>query len=122
MKCDVPEPNLWRREWLVGAECRTVVTERINTALMLYQAGVAKRSTALAQSAYAAVAIGGTKTQYWEGTLTVGEVGAAAGYVLPHEFGADERYNENRGDPTFDETEGAHDLNAVLQALIWVPM
>lgn len=122
MQADIPEPNPWRQDWLKGSDCRAVITERINTGQMLYQAGVSKRSDALARSARTTVAIGGTSTRYWEGTLIVGETGIAAGYVLAHEFGADDRYDENRGDPTFDETKGAHDLNATLQALSWIPL
>lgn len=122
MDAKIPTPNYWRREWLKGAQCRAVITERTHTAEMLYRAGVAKRSGALARSAHASVAIGGTSTRYWEGTLTIGDLGLAGDYVLAHEFGAAQRYDSNKGDPTFDETEGAHDLNAVLHALVWVPL
>lgn len=123
MKTSIPDkPSPWRQDYLKSTECRAVIAERINTAQMLYQAGVAKRSTDLARSTHVSTAIGGTSTKYWVGTLTVGDIGVASGYVLAHEFGADERFDANRGDPSFDETEGAHDLNAVLQSLVWVPL
>lgn len=123
MRTSIPEsPSLWRQDYLKSTDCRKVIAERIHTAEMLYQAGVAKRSSDLARSTHVSTAIGGTTTKYWEGTLTVGETGLAADYVLAHEFGADERFDANRGDPSFDETEGAHDLNAVLQSMIWVPL
>ncbi|MBX9920006.1 MAG: hypothetical protein K2Y33_09310 [Mycolicibacterium frederiksbergense] len=116
------KPNPFLTDYLRGGECRGIITERTNTALMMYQAEVAKRSAALAKSAHATVEIGGVQHDRWVGTLTVGELGIADDYVLPHEFGADDRYDANRGDPTFDETEGARDLNFVLESLIWVPL
>ncbi|KLI04508.1 MULTISPECIES: hypothetical protein [Mycolicibacterium] len=122
MEHRVPLPNPWRRDWLRGPECRALVTERIHTAQMMYQAAVAKRSSALARSAHTTVALTGSNVKYWAGTLSVGETGMAATYVLAHEFGADERYDENRGDPSFDETEGARDLNDILETIAWVPM
>ena len=69
-------------------------------------------------------ALGGKKRNYWEATLTVGGPSSRGliDYILPHEFGARERYDSNRGDPLFDETEGAHDLDLVLDLLAWVPM
>jgi hypothetical protein len=96
--------------------------ERGQTAALLYEAGVAKRSADLARSVRSTVGRGGERGNYLEATVVAGAVGPAADYVLPHEFGAHERYRENHGDPRFDETEGAHDLEQVLEMLAWVPM
>lgn len=117
MDIDIPDPNPWRGDFLLGPQCRAIVTERGNTAVMLYQAEVAKRSSELAASAHCHVDRGGRRRNYWAATVSVG-----SGHILPHEFGADTRYDENRGDPSFDETEGAHDLSNVLEMLIWVPL
>lgn len=122
MDVDIPDRNPWRREWLRGSDARALVTERINTAQMMYQAGVAKRSTALARSAHTTVMLTGRRAKYWVGILIVGETGLASEYVLAHEFGAEERFDANRGDPAFDETEGARDLNEILETIAWVPM
>lgn len=123
MKCHVPNRNRWRGAWLVGPECRVVVTERINTAEMLYQAEVAKRSGRLAGATRVTVQRGGPKRNYLEGVLTVGGQSARGmvDYILPHEFGAQERFDANRGDPAFDETVGDRDLYAVLDMLALVP-
>lgn len=122
MEANVPSHNPWRRDWLRGNECRSLVSERINTAQMMYQAAVSKRSTALARSARTTVRLTGSQAKYWVGILLVGETGLASEYALAHEFGADERFDENRGDPAFDETEGARDLNEILETIAWVPM
>lgn len=122
MEADIPDRNPWRRDWLRGSDSRALVGERINTAKMMYQAAVAKRSTALARSAHTTVMLTGSRAKYWVGILIVGETGLAAEYVLAHEFGADERFDANRGDPAFDETEGARDLNEILETIARVPM
>jgi hypothetical protein len=121
---DIPEKNPWRGQWLRSRECRALVTERGRTAEMLYQAEVAKRTGGLARSTHLSTALGGVKKNYWEATLTVGGPSPVGliDYVLPHEFGARERYDDNRGDPTFDETQGDRDLDLVLDMLAWVPM
>ena len=124
MKCHVPNRNPWRGQWLVGRECRVMVTERINTAEMLYQAEVAKRTGRLAGSPRVTVRRGGAKRNYLEGVLTVGGESARGmvDYIPPHEFGASDRFDANRGDPSFDETEGDRDLELVLDMLAWVPL
>lgn len=122
MDVNIPSRNPWRRDWLRGSESRALVSERIHTAQMMYQARVAKRSTALARSARTTVMLTGGQAKYWVGILIVGETGLASEYVLAHEFGADERFDENRGDPAFDETEGARDLNEILETIAWVPI
>lgn len=124
MDVDIPEKNPWRGQWLKSSECRVLVTERTHTAEMLYQAEVSRRSGRLAGATHVSTALGGPKRNYWEGILTVGGASATGllDYVLPHEFGARERYSENRGDPIFDETEGAHDLDMVLELIALVPM
>lgn len=124
MDVDIPDPNPWRGQWLKSTQCRALVTERTHTAEMLYQAEVTRRTGGLAGATRVSTALGGPKRNYWEGTLTVGGPSAQGliDYVLPHEFGARERYDENRGDPLFDETQGAQDLDLVLELLALVPM
>lgn len=123
MESDIPtDPNPFLTDYLRGPECFGIITERTHTAQWMYQGEVSKRSAALAGSAHSSVDIGGVKRDRWVGTLTVGDLGLAGDYILPHEFGADERYDANKGDPAFDETEGAHDLNLVLETLIWMPL
>lgn len=122
MDASIPIPNPFVKDYLLSAECRGIVTERTHTALRMYQAEVAKRTGALARSAHATVHRGGLKDDRWIGTLTVGDTGITGEYALAHEFGADERFDSNRGDPAFDETEGAQDLNLVLETLIWRPL
>lgn len=122
MRATIPIPNPFVKDFLVGAQCRGIITERTNTALLMYQATVAKRSGALAGAAHASIGRGGVKNDRWVGTLSVGDLGVGVDYVLAHEFGADERFDGNRGDPSFDETEGAHDLNTVLETLAWMPL
>lgn len=124
MDVDIPDPNPWRGQWLKSQQCRALVAERGLTAEMLFQAEVAKRTGGIAQSTHVSTALGGPKRNYWEATLSVGGAPGRGllDYVLPHEFGADERYDENRGDPLFDETSGARDLDLVLDMLAWVPM
>ena len=124
MDVDIPEKNPWRGQWLKSSECRALVTERINTAQMLYQAEVSRRTGRLARATRVSTELGGPKRNYWEGVLTVGGPSGVGllDYVLPHEFGARKRYDENRGDPLFDETQGAHDLDMVLELIALVPM
>jgi hypothetical protein len=122
MDASIPLPNHFVKDYLLGPECRGIITERTHTALWMYQAEVTKRSGGLARSAHASIGRGGLKNDRWIGTLTIGEFGIVGDYVLAHEFGADKRFDSNRGDPAFDETEGAHDLNLVLETLIWMPL
>lgn len=124
MDVDIPEKNPWRGQWLKSQQCRALVTERGLTAEMLFRAEVAKRSGGLARATRVTTALGGAKRNYWEATLTVGGPSSVGwiDYILPHEFGARERFDENRGDPLFDETQGAHDLDLVLELLAMVPM
>ncbi|MEW5810267.1 MAG: hypothetical protein AB1925_12520 [Actinomycetota bacterium] len=124
MDVDIPEKNAWRGQWLKSNECRALVFERGHTAQMMYQAEVSRRSGRLAGATRVSTALGGPRRNYWEATLTVGGLSASGllDYVLPHEFGARERYDANRGDPLFDETHGAHDLDMVLELLALVPL
>lgn len=124
MDADIPDPNPWRGQFLKSQQCRALVTERGLTGEMLYQAEVAKRTGGLARATHVSTELGGPKKNYWEATLTVGGPSAVGliDYVLPHEFGARERYDENAGDPSFDETQGDRDLDLVLDMLAWVPM
>lgn len=93
-------------EFLVGPELRGIVEERINTAHMLFQAEVAKRTGMLAASAHAHTEIGGVKNDRWTGVLSVGAIGSlgSVDYSASHQFGT-------RFQPPHRE------LNAVLDQL-----
>lgn len=99
---------------LLSQGVRDLAGDKANLARDIYQSIVAKRSAALARSARAYTEIGGTPyNDRWIGVLSVG--GGAVDYALPHDFGIDTE--DNRGDPAFVESEGAQDLNQVLEYL-----
>lgn len=100
---------------LRGAEMRSAVRQVAEIGEALYREEVAKRTGRIAAATHVSTEIGGVDSDRWIGVLTVG--GAGADYALAHEFGADERYDANRGDPAFDETQGAQDLNRVLEII-----
>ncbi|MBY0440984.1 MAG: hypothetical protein K2Q25_02415 [Mycobacteriaceae bacterium] len=104
MDVNIPEPNRALTELLVSARMRAIVEERANTAAMLYQAQVAKRTGRLAASAHASTEIGGVRQDRWIGVLTVG---SALPYGASHEFGT----------RAHGQTDAAHDLNRVLEQL-----
>lgn len=114
-------PNRALGAVLVSSELRRIIEERTHTALMLYQAQVAKRSGALARSARVHTAIEPVvKGQpRWVGTLTVG--GDGVDYAAAHEFGRGDRPGSVDGDPNDPDAgiiqHGAHDLNVVLESL-----
>src|SRR4051812_37313927 len=113
-----PDPNPGIGEALVGNGMRRAVEERINMALLLYQAQVAKRTGALAASAHATTELGPVlKGQdRWVGVLTVG--GRGVDYALPHEFGRGEHPGSIHNlDGEQSVQRAADDLNVVLEQL-----
>ncbi len=102
MRNRIPTPNPAVAGLLRSEGIRDLVQGKVNQALVLYRQTVAKRSGDLAKSARAEVVIGGVRSDRWVGRLTVGS--DSAPYAASHEFGAQER-------------AGAHDLNAVLNAM-----
>lgn len=129
-----PDPNPALTGWLVGPECRRIMEERANMAMLLYQAQVAKRTGRLARSARAHVEIGGDKHDRWVGELIVGD-DPGVDYAASHEFGVEAEIEGpakpklgKRGKPLKNQkyVEGpvitgdhhaAHDLNVVLSEL-----
>ena len=109
-----PAPNPALSERLRSDDMRAIVRDVTYLAEALYREEVAKDTSRLAAATHVGTEIGGTYSDRWIGVLTVGR---GVEYVLPHEFGAAERFDENRGDPAFDETMGARDLNRVLEIL-----
>lgn len=121
MDVDIPEPNPALAEVLIGERMRGIVEERANTAMMLAQAQVAKRTGTLARSAHAGTEVGGVRNDRWIGTMTLGS--AEAYYAASHEFG---RHAEVEGPARPGEEDkpvttgghhAAHDLNVVLEQL-----
>lgn len=103
---DIPTPNPFLTQWLIGEECRALVAARIEAALLAYRSIVAKRTGLLAASAHTETVIGGTsKEDRWEGWLIV-----SAPYAPSHEFGT------GRTDPNH-ALAAAHDLNVVLDMM-----
>lgn len=124
MDITVYKPNPAVAAALMSPATRAKMEELANTAKMLYQARVAKRSGRLAASARAHVEVGGKNHDRWIAELTIGGTGAAGtvDYALPHEFGV----KRDVEGPTLPGSGGrahtgghdaAHDLNAVLAEL-----
>lgn len=109
MQHDIPaDPNPFITEWLVGPECRALMTLVGYQAQMLYQALEVKRTGEMAASAVVDVRIGGVKGDRYITDMTVTDPGAAA-----HIFGAGNHpmstgRHRNRATPT---------LNAVLRLM-----
>ncbi|AVJ50229.1 neck protein [Mycobacterium phage Mendokysei] len=110
---NIPEPNPAVAAVKMSPRMRGILEHIGHTAVLLYQARVAKRTRRLALSARATVEVAGARHDTLAGVVTVG--GHGAGYALPHEFGADV--------PLFGDHEeeheqpAAHDLNRVLEEL-----
>lgn len=118
MKVSIPEPNPALTEVLLSERMRGIVEERANTAMMLAQDQVAKRTGALARSAHAATEVGGVRNDRWIGVTTLG--GRGVDYAASHEFGADVvgLGEGGKGSTRYaDAQPGAHDLNVVLEQL-----
>lgn len=109
-----PAPNPAVSRALSSVTMRSIVRDVTELAEALYREEVTRRTGALATDTHVGVEMGGTYSDRWSGTLTVGS-GVARDYVLAHEFGIDT--DENAGDPSFVEAEGAQDLNRVLEIL-----
>lgn len=109
---NIPVPNMALRRVLRGEPMRAIITERVNTMQMAYQAVVAKRTGLLASSARTEVQVAtiGSQGPEWIGDLTIGGQGSrgTADYALSHEFG----HNDDEGGGGY--IPGAHDLNTVL--------
>lgn len=91
MEVHIPEPNEALAEILVSGRMREIVEERINTAALLYQAEVAKRTGNLAAAAHPTTEISSVvKGQpRWVGDLVVGGESprGEVEYAAAHEFG-----------------------------------
>lgn len=113
-----PEPNPAVTAALLSPATRAFAEERANTALMLYQAIVAKRTARLARSGYAHAEIGGKNHDRWIGELVIGR---GIDYGASHEFGVQAEDEgpeaDDGGGPSVTADHGAHDLNEVLQML-----
>lgn len=107
-------PNPAVSERLLSSDMRRIVRDVGELGEALYREEVAKRTGNLARDTHVGTEVGGTDLDRWISVLTVG-TGAAREYTLPHEFGIDTE--TNLGDPTFVESEGAHDLNRVLEIM-----
>lgn len=101
---NVPVPNPFITQWLLGNTARSMVREAAEIAQALYQGRVAKRTGRLARSARVETFKGGVHQDRWCGRLIVD-----APYAASHEFGHDD------GDTNIGAA--AHDLNAVLNEL-----
>lgn len=112
MDVDLPRPNPALTAVLKSTRMRAIVEERANTAAMLYQSQVHKRTGRLAASAHASTEIGGVKNDRWIGVLDVGS--GASPYAASHEFGHD-----INGALT-GYANAAHDLNRVLNLIGYV--
>lgn len=94
---DVPHPNPFITQWLVGARCRSIVFEVGELYEALYREVVAKRTGRLAASTHVFT---GIEDGRWVGHMTV-----TAPYAASHEWGVD--------DGAERITAGAHDLTAI---------
>lgn len=120
MEVDIPQPNPALTALLRSSRIREICFERAETAQWLYQARVAKRSSALARTAHAHTEIGGARHDRWIGVLSVH---GAIEYEAAHEFGyrsrgkGPGRGKEGPRQRGRFEIPGALDLNAVLEEL-----
>lgn len=103
---NIPTPNPFIADWLIGPECRSLVFEVGEVSKALYQEHVHKRTRRLAASARVETFIGGRKSDRWASRLIIGE---GINYGPSHEFGTDD------GDEHIEA--GFHDLNWVLDAM-----
>jgi hypothetical protein len=98
---NIPSPNPFIAEWLVGPIARSIAFEAGELYEALYREVVAKRTGRLAASTHVSTDIGGDR---WVGFLTV-----TAPYAASHEFGTDD------GDERI--IAGHHDLNRILDMM-----
>ncbi|OCB59140.1 hypothetical protein A5722_05140 [Mycobacterium vulneris] len=112
-----PDPNPAVTAALRSAATRVYLEERGQTAKMLYQAQVAKRTARLAASAHVDVGIGGVENDRLVADLVVGGRGSlgAVDYAAAHDFGADVIGFD--GERHLDANPAHHDLKEVLQML-----
>ncbi|MGV9818421.1 hypothetical protein [Nocardia xishanensis] len=97
---------------LLSSQMRSLMYERAEIAQALYREIVSKRSGRLARSARVETFRGGRMKDRWKSRLIIG--GSEAPHGLAHEFGFD--VHDENGAVTAT-IAGAHDLNAVLNAL-----
>jgi len=98
---NIPAPNPFITEWLVSAQCRSVMFEAAELFEALYREVVVKRTGRLAASTHVSTAV---ERGRWTGYMTV-----AAPYAASHEYGTDD------GDEGI--VAGAHDLNLILDLM-----
>lgn len=98
---NVPDPNPFITDWLVSAECRSLMFEKAEIAEAIYREVVAKRTGRLAASTHVTTEIEGDR---WIAMMTV-----LAPYAASHEFGTDD------GDERI--VAGHHELNHVLDLM-----
>lgn len=116
MEVTIYEPNQALAEALTSPQMHAAVEERINTAAMLYQAEVAKRTGALAAAVHTHVGIGGIGHDRMVGELVVGGAGprGKVDYGAAREYGADVVVD---GERHVAANEAHHDLQQVLEQL-----
>jgi hypothetical protein len=94
----IPKPNEGLADWLDGPDCRRVMEEISNTAGMLAQADIHRRTGALAASVNSHVNLGGHHNDRWVAEVTIGGMGSkgTVNYGASYEFGADVVANGQR--------------------------
>ena len=85
MDVNIPEPNEGLADWFKGPENRRIMEEISNTAAMLAQAEIHKRTGALAHSVNGHVEIGGHNKDRYIAEVTIG--GNGVDYAASYEFG-----------------------------------
>ena len=83
MQNNIPDPNPFITQWLLGPECEQMTGRAARWYQLLYQTVETKRTGAMAASAVAGVRLGGLRRDRLVGTLTVTDPAAAS-----HIFGA----------------------------------
>lgn len=111
MKHDIPTPNPFITQWLIGSRCRDIMLAEAIRAHRLF-VGVAGRHADTGRevaSARPSVGIGGIRNDRWIGRLTIGGPEPYAPYTLSAEYGAFRRGRHFQ--------RAAHDLNATLNLM-----
>lgn len=126
MEVDIPTPNKALGEFLLSGRLRAILLDRAHFAQAVFEERVARVTNELATTAVGFVEIGGKRHDRWIGVLLIG---AGLEYGAAEEFGHREgkrvekvagRLSAKRAaqiNAARRFVPGAHDLNAVLEAL-----